>query len=647
MFTRRGVLKTIFPASVFSFFINKSFGQNSVTHMECSSHKENIEASNFYFTSVNELRKKNGIESELIYIKKTRPTGSVDYIPYKLDSKDKVAKDNGWLIIVTKDGKRYKRFLNNENINLEWAEIKDGDDIAQSWQDAIDFLIYSSQLIDFYALPAIEIPRGKYKITNGIICPPFVKNVAMGQVIIDGTDYEEMNSPIFWIKGYKFNYDQQLLVGEILSATMGGGFTFIGPLPGSKKHIVVLRIGNTDKENGRNGFSNCNISMSNVHIKRGTIGLELTSFDVFLCSFSYCTFGPGSYKNICVSDIFDRKSNNAGERISFTDCVIYGGGQGAHVFISVPGFNIDFTNVSFDYCFGDYIYIDASYTKLRIINCHMEGFDGYVINSNDTKKISNCVVSLFNTDIMSTLGDGNHVKIVNDTIISANSICRPFFNHFKGVQVVLNQSGNVSQVIPPFNENIFWMNPKANGDLKIINYQGEHPKPISKNKLMLCIENFNEEKFSYTNSDIINAEVDHDLSLNLRVINNTAIASFILNQTEFLPCTQLHSYAAVLFLGFSDKNETLKSNQQLYIETQYIWFDYNQKQILQESVNVSFQDMLKSFEEMLPNISKIDTFPVWPLQKQAPPCACYFKVRWHIGKIENVINLKKIFVWEI
>lgn len=43
-----------------------------------------------------------------------------------------------------------------------------------------------------------------------------------------------------------------------------------------------------------------------------------------------------SYKNICVSDIFDRKSNNAGERISFTDCVIYGGGQGAHVFISVP-----------------------------------------------------------------------------------------------------------------------------------------------------------------------------------------------------------------------------------------------------------------------------------------------------------------------
>ncbi|MCP5990174.1 Tat (twin-arginine translocation) pathway signal sequence, partial [Klebsiella pneumoniae] len=91
-----------------------------------------------------------------IYVKKIRPTGSVDYIPYKLDSKDNVAKDNGWLTIVTKDGKRYKRFLNNENINLEWAEIKDGDDIAQPWQDAIDFLIYSSQLIDFYALPAIE-----------------------------------------------------------------------------------------------------------------------------------------------------------------------------------------------------------------------------------------------------------------------------------------------------------------------------------------------------------------------------------------------------------------------------------------------------------------------------------------------------------
>lgn len=50
-----------------------------------------------------------------------------------------MAKDNGWLTIVTKDGKRYKRFLNNENINLEWAEIKDGDDIAQPWQDAIDF----------------------------------------------------------------------------------------------------------------------------------------------------------------------------------------------------------------------------------------------------------------------------------------------------------------------------------------------------------------------------------------------------------------------------------------------------------------------------------------------------------------------------
>lgn len=95
MFTRRGVLKTIFPASVFSFFINKSFGQNSVTHVEYSSHNENIEGSNFYFTSVNELRKKNGIESELIYIKKIRPTGSVDYIPYKLDSKDNVAQDNG------------------------------------------------------------------------------------------------------------------------------------------------------------------------------------------------------------------------------------------------------------------------------------------------------------------------------------------------------------------------------------------------------------------------------------------------------------------------------------------------------------------------------------------------------------------------
>lgn len=60
MFTRRGVLKPFSQHQCF-FFINKSFGQNSVTHVEYSSHNENIEGSNLYFTSVNELRKKMGL----------------------------------------------------------------------------------------------------------------------------------------------------------------------------------------------------------------------------------------------------------------------------------------------------------------------------------------------------------------------------------------------------------------------------------------------------------------------------------------------------------------------------------------------------------------------------------------------------------
>lgn len=135
-------------------------------------------------------------------------------------------------------------------------------------------------------------------------------------------------------------------------------------------------LGNTAK-----GFVKCrDVRVANVTVVGFKYGLRHDGIDSYLNSFQRVVCAR-NYHSIYFKGT---GSGNAGEKISFLDC-LFSDTVSHNVFLDIFAFEILFDNCSFDYQGGDAFFLGKSTTHgwVKLVNSHIEGFDGYLINQPD------------------------------------------------------------------------------------------------------------------------------------------------------------------------------------------------------------------------------------------------------------------------
>ncbi|UQT03067.1 hypothetical protein TOTORO_02040 [Serratia phage vB_SmaS-Totoro] len=135
-------------------------------------------------------------------------------------------------------------------------------------------------------------------------------------------------------------------------------------------------LGNTAK-----GFVNCrDVRVANVTIVGFKYGLRHDGVDSYLNLFDrvFCA------RNETSLYFKGTGSGNAGEKIAFHNCT-FSDTTSHNVIMDIFAFEIAFDNCSFDYQNGDVFFLGKSTTHgwVKLTNCHLEGFDGYLINQPD------------------------------------------------------------------------------------------------------------------------------------------------------------------------------------------------------------------------------------------------------------------------
>ncbi|SMB40525.1 hypothetical protein SPRA44_430023 [Serratia proteamaculans] len=146
-----------------------------------------------------------------------------------------------------------------------------------------------------------------------------------------------------------------------------------GQLVSSKQGLWV---GNSVK-----GFINCrDIHISNVELIGFKYGFRHDGLDSYLNLFSRITCARNYHALYFIAPT----RANAGEKIRFQSCIFSDSASDCFIF-DMFAFELVFDDCSFDYNNGDVFWLGkgATHGWVKLINCHFEGFDGYLINQPD------------------------------------------------------------------------------------------------------------------------------------------------------------------------------------------------------------------------------------------------------------------------
>lgn len=351
---------------------------------------------------------------------------------FYFDSTDTTSEDNGITVFVTAGGNRWKRFCSNKKILLEWAGLTDGADLSEPWQRAIDIIAEQARRKKSAAnLPVIYIEPGEYRFLSGVIHYNFISTVFNGEVrakseILDAT-------PAVWIRGLPLFRDQQ-----IGGKTWSGFFNLLGPGRTAHPDTLGLKIGN-DAEHfySKDGTGESVCSLDGFRITQFGTGLGFTGYDSYLHSFTNFRVG------LCRTNVstLDSVIRNSGERITFLNGTIWGGGEAnGGVYVNNSQFDLQFIAVSFDYL-RSFIKLGPScgWSTILLDACHMEAYNDYIIESLSPVKAGNVIVKLQNCDFLNTGNFRSHRD---------NSPDRKLFKVESGVNVILDGINNRVTMLP-------------------------------------------------------------------------------------------------------------------------------------------------------------------------------------------------------
>jgi hypothetical protein len=254
---------------------------------------------------------------------------------------------------------------------LDNGVVGDGiiDDTA-AFQAVIDAAALETRTSAMGVRGVVEIPAGKYKITDTITQPPYVKVVCLGTVIIES--YAAAKTA-WWVSPlaadpstlYSPLGKQQWMRGNIIDGTVGG-------------MIFVNRTGTTGTTVGLELGSRTNItremnrySMTDIAIQGYAVGLKLNSYNHYIASYTRLHIETND-TNIQIGSGVGQ--NNSGENFSFHGCVIAGAMVG--VDYNTDSFDIAFYGCSFDFL-GTAFYHRAvgGWCRTLVSGGHIEGIN--------------------------------------------------------------------------------------------------------------------------------------------------------------------------------------------------------------------------------------------------------------------------------
>lgn len=616
------------------------------------------------FPSVTDLKSFNPwFDKQILKLISYNLNGTVGGGEFYYDANDTTTADDGMFTFVTSSGKRIKRLNSDKVLKVEWAGVEPGGDISTAWQKAINFsAAVAAKSGNFYQCPSVELPGGKYTLTKGVISPPFVRTIVNGSIYIDCKALNDTHVAAYWIKGFKGSYQQQGIGGYTLSSN-GGGIYFEGPGRSTVSSLVGIKIGNTATENSGTGFTNCPPKITGVTVRQFRAGLQITEYDAYLISVEYCDFGnSGSAVQIGTGS---RTSPwNAGERIAFTHCTFYGGGEYGFIEAIVAGFSIDFTNVSFDYTathvfnFGS----TANGNNFRVVNSHTEAVGGYIVN--DVAGLNDSYVTFINSDFMMTLSSGSQVGTDSNGNAVANSISRPLFNN-QSVGIYLDTSGPNAATRPPYDYYIFLCTPASRGvsvGRLITPYANSRPSKIS--SLLSKGWNFGNETdgtavtqgkvltdwtfrlVSGGTAAVATLNANGDKCITLTPTSNTSNMYATWSNNELIEVTQLEAYSTSFAVQYGAADTSLTASSQLSTNTHYTWYDSTQTQISTEAFMYDLYPIIK--DTTAPNAATATTriVPSIPTSRVAPPRAKYLRVEFSIVRVNSPLKICYNFIYK-
>lgn len=619
--------------------------------------EENIDKTDIKLNSVTELRNFSPwYDQQIVRLSSYQVGGRIGGGLLYYDASDVTSIDDGMIVFVTQDGKRLKRLDSDKAIRLDWSGVENGGDITDAWQKAINYSVsFANKNSNFYQCPTIVLPGGKYKLSAGIVTPPFVKTIVNGSIYIDCTSLTDAHGAAFWIKGFKGNYQQQGISGETLSS-IGGGIYFEGPGRANVSTLVGIKIGNTSSENSGTGYTNCAPKIRGVAVRQFRSNVQITEYDAYLIDIKDCDFG-NSKSGVRIGTGSRTSPWNAGERISFSNCVFYGGGENGLIEINTAGFSIDFTNVSFDYTISHVFNFstNANGTNIRVVNSHSEAIGGYVVN--DIAGLNDSYITFTDSDFMMTLASGSQVG--NDVLGNSvsNSISRPLFNN-QSVSIALENSGPASATQTPYDYYIFLCTPASRGvsvGRSLTPYANSRPSKIS--SLLTKGWNFANEVdgtavtagkvltdwtfrlISGGSGQVGTLNANGDKCVVLTPTSTTSNMYVNWSNNELIEVIPLEAYSTLLAVQYGNADTSLASINQLSTNTRYTWYDSSQTQISTETYTYDLYNIIKDTSAPNAGSSTTRIVPTIPTSRVAPPRAKYLRVEFSVVRINYPLKI--------
>lgn len=557
------------------------------------------------------------------------------------DSTDTTSADNGITIFVTAGGKRWKRENHTKEINLAWGGLEYGGEIAAIWQKAIDLAIAATRKTNTTAdTPPIKVLGGMYSLSAPVVHPPFVRSVAYGDVFIQSklTGNQRAVS-VKGVPGYSPSYS----TAHPTFSGVGGAFDLSGLGRNTESLSLGLVIGNDITNNqGANGTGTTGCKIEDFRCSGFGATLGFTGYDAYLISFHNCAFGLAR-SHIKTLDTLYR---NSGERISFYNCTLWGGGEDGYLNINCPQFDFQFISGSWDYSAGDYIVTgpNAGWSTVIIDAVHMEGVEGKIVNSVSASS-RNVAILFTKADYLPTGTYGSKVS---------NSPSRKL--------VTLPDDGSVTVEIDelslrhislPNKDDILMSNSpfvRVNSLWRTIYPVIPSPAHIKNRGYNFADETegaiFNSAnplvRFTHNSSGGLTAKVgklsDSSKCLSLTVANN--LANISLSTSEFMPVDRRRKYTmscAVQYL----------LNTQVNVDHRFQWYD--------KDLNLISNDEYLYFMTTAMNDTNMDNYsdggnrkmPSFATYRNPPAGASYMKATIAVSQLSSDANITNFMVGEV
>ena len=290
--------------------------------------------------------------------------GNAEYI---IVDDDSLVNDGGSIHVLS-NGLRAKLII-NDGINIkQFGAYGDGiNEDSNCFQTAINYLANIINSSDIANENIINIPAGKYKISNKIVLSPFVKLRTKGFVAL--LSYVDNGSTIHICPSandlqQSIGDRQDWFRGPIID---GNGGLIIKYMGDDNSNAIAIEIGlnNNDLEKAIARFN-----LQEFRIQGFNIGMLFNRFHVYIAEMRRISFENNTI-GVQYSDV-EGNPVDSGEKLSYSECLF------SRNEISLKwlcqGMDSYFINTSFD--FNDCVFYDPNnkgYRFISVLNCHFEG----------------------------------------------------------------------------------------------------------------------------------------------------------------------------------------------------------------------------------------------------------------------------------